>query len=264
MQSINSKRKKWPSLFSETPLKLTINDWIKAFSVMWLTYLLFNTKNPFANSLNVSGTTFITSATAGLQILIVLSGLIYFGLICLGVFWAVGIKGFQQLFARARFRDVWYVIGYGVLFSVFQSMGTGLSEIIPVNYNVDLVNTLQAAQLTSWSAFAFIGIHSFFYLLGNQIIAIMIFLAIYQAVHHVLPKHRRWAMFFTYLIAAILVGALSTTPANAHLARNVIAGGIAQLPLFWAYRRSRNVLVVTLAAFLINQLVIALIVWVGF
>lgn len=99
--------------------------------------------------------------------------------------------------------------------------------------------------------------------LATQLTAVMIFLASQQLFSRLATKHRRWALFLTYLLALTVTAVVTTTPLAPHVFVNIASGLIAQLPLYWVYRRSRNILVVTLSAFILMHVMIGLAVMLG-
>lgn len=130
-------------------------------------------------------------------------------------------------------------------------------------FGVDFVNTLEAAQFGNLGAFSLISFRAFFMTLATQLTAVMIFLASQQLFSRLATKHRRWALFLTYLLALTVTAVVTTTPLAPHVFVNIASGLIAQLPLYWVYRRSRNILVVTLSAFILMHVMIGLAVMLG-
>ncbi|HHX70636.1 MAG: hypothetical protein WAO56_11465 [Miniphocaeibacter sp.] len=253
-KNISKKPIDWPYLFCETNNRLTINEWIKFFSVVWLTYLLLNTINPITKIIAKAEANLLFESGIIDIVIILLTGVIYLFLILLGLVWASGFNGLKGLFAKPRLRNIWYIIAYGILFIIFTNLGNILSEFIPYSFEIDITNTLEAAQLESTALFIITSVYYFFIYFAHQIINVMIFLAMYQLIGNFLQKHRGVLMFFTYICSSVIAGALTTTPVNGFLLQNIIVGGLGQIPLYWAYRRSRNVLIPTIAIFIGNSI----------
>ncbi|EPC59006.1 hypothetical protein Lpp123_00969 [Lacticaseibacillus paracasei subsp. paracasei Lpp123] len=258
-----AKRKQWPVPFSQTEPHFTFNNWLKFFSVVLFAYLLFYTRNPIGGFFNMSGTTFLNVANGWTRAVVVFGGVLYCAIIFAGAVWAAGWDGLSQLFASFRWRDIWYVFAYGILYLIATTLGGILGDLVPIRFGVDFVNTLEAAQFGNLGAFSLISFRAFFMTLATQLTAVMIFLASQQLFSRLATKHRRWALFLTYLLALAVTAVVTTTPLAPHVFVNIASGLVAQLPLYWVYRRSRNILVVTLSAFILMHVMIGLAVMLG-
>ena len=162
----------------------------------------------------------------------------------------------ESAFASFRWRDIWYVFAYGILYLIATTLGGILGDLVPIRFGVDFVNTLEAAQFGNLGAFSLISFRAFFMTLATQLTAVMIFLASQQLFSRLAIKHRRWTLFLTYLLALAVTAVVTTTPLAPHVFVNIASGLVAQLPLYWVYRRSRNILVVTLSAFILMHVMI--------
>ncbi|QQK08573.1 hypothetical protein [Miniphocaeibacter halophilus] len=242
----------WPYLFSKNNYRLTINQWIKVFSVMWLTYLLFNTINPITKIIARAEANLLFDSGISDIVIILLTGFVYLSLITLGVVWASGFHGLKRLFAKPRLGNIWYIILYGLLFIIFTNIGNIIAEFIPYSFEIDITNTLEAAQFESIALFIITSIYYFFIYFAHQIINIMIFFAMYQLLCKLIPKNKKIIMFLTYIFSSIIAGALTTTPVNGFVFHNILIGGLGQIPLYWAFRKSKNILIPTISVFLAN------------
>lgn len=256
-------RKTWPMPFSETQPHFTINEWLRVFAVMWLTYLFINVNNPISNLLFMSGPAFLRHHQPIEIIGIIGLSIGYALLMLIGLYWAGRTPAVKALFAKPRWRDLWYILAYGALNLIFQSIGNFFGDMIPTQIGVNLNNSLNVSQLDSSVVFWTVTGRQFFLTLGSQLFAVALFLAFWQLWHHYLPNKPRVATVLTYVVAAALAGILTTTPENSGILQNMLSAGFAQVPLFWAYRRSRNVLVPTLAAFALNRVLIFVLLLVG-
>lgn len=253
-KNVSKEPKDWPYIFSETNNKLTINEWIKAFSIMWLAYLLLNTINPITKIIAKAEANLLFESGIIDIVIILLTGIIYLFLIMLAVVWASGFNGLRGLFAKPRVGDIWYIIVYGFLFIIFTNLGNILAEFLPYSFEIDITNTLEAAQFESIALFIITSIYYFFIYFAHQIINIMVFLAMYQLLRKFLQKHKKLLVVLTYLFSSIIAGALTTTPVNGFLLQNILVGGLGQIPLYWAYRKSRNILIPTMSIFIANSI----------
>lgn len=260
---MKNSRKEWPFPFTQSAPIFDIDNWIKAFSVMWLTYLLFNTNNPLSNYLNPFGLQHQDDLSLKTTVLVIFGGILYTLLVVAGIHWAGGFSGLHKLFAKFRLKDCWFIFYYGLLHILFQIVGNYLTAYLPIRFDVESSNTLDEAQLQSLDVLLPNSIREFFLIFGAMLINIVVFLAAYQFFQKHMSKHPKLAMGMTYFISCLIAGGLSTTPINAHLFLNILSGGLAQLPLYWAYMRSRNVLVPTVATFLVNRFITLLIVWIN-
>jgi len=194
---------------------------------------------------------------------IIIGGAILYCAISLGgLFWAAGFEGFKQLFAKPRWRDLWYIVAYGSLQLIFNAFGTFLASFVPTTFGENLTDTLGAAQFDSLAGFWTATVANFFSTFSSQIIAVLIFLCLIQ---YLLPQIKTpwlgWTVVYT--LTCLLVGALATTADNSQLVQNILVYGLGQLPLLWAYRRSRNVLIPVLALVIFGRLLIFLLLILG-
>lgn len=260
---MSNSQKDRPYLFSEAPPILDVNNWIKIFSVMWLTYLLFNTNNPLSDLLNPSGVSQMDTLDFKSSMLIIGGGLLYASLISFGIIWGGRVAVLKKLFKKFHWYDLLLIVWYSALYIVFQVTGNYLTAYLPATFDVDAAQTLDGVQLQTLDVLIPASIRMFFIVLGNTLISICLFLALYQLSKHYLKDHRWIRIILTYSIACLIAGALTTTPINAHLILNMITGGLAQLPLYWAYRRTRNVWIPFFSSYLVNRLIIFMIIWIN-
>ena len=235
------------------------NQWVKVFTIFWLTYIAFNVKSPLTTFFNPRmGSTWRPQDT----VIIITGALLYCAISLGGLLWAAAFDGLKQLFAKPRWRDLWFVVAYGGLQLLFNAAGTYLASFVPTTFGENLTGTLAAAQFDSLSGFWTATVANFFSTFSSQVIAILIFLYLIQSL---LPRFKTAWLGWTvvYGLTCILAGALATTADNSQLLQNILVYGFGQLPLLWAYRRSRNVLVPVLALVIFDRLLIFLLFAIG-
>jgi hypothetical protein len=79
-----------------------------------------------------------------------------------------------------------------------------------------------------------------------------------------LPQNKRFipelTKFLANILAALAYAGLMTTPINPNFMQNVWLSGMQAIPMLWAYRHTRNVLVPILGLIILNRAFIALLI----
>ncbi len=250
----NGNRKNWPSLFAEEPFKLDINNWIKIFAIIWIMYLIMNTINPITKIVNNAELNLLTGGNFIDTTIILLKNILYFTILSLGVIWVAGIEGYKKLYQKFRFVDILLVFFYSILYIIFIGAGAILIEFIPNNLGIEANSILETVQYISFGKNNIVGIYELFLVATEQLSSILIFLGVYSIVLSKLAKRPKLGVVVVYLVSSIITGALMTTPVNRGLINNIIMYGIGQIPLFFAYRRTRNILIPIFVVFILNRI----------
>ncbi|MCI1913212.1 hypothetical protein [Schleiferilactobacillus perolens] len=263
MKEQSTKRRLWPSLFSEDQPIATINEWIKVLATIWLIYLLFNTKNPLSIYFTPSVTEFRMHGSLGLDLRLIGAGLLFLGLVLASAWWAFGKAGIVKLFPRWRVRDGFMTFGYGLLTWLFFLIGNIFADFVHAKYFVNTDSALDLGQFDSWSNYWVVTARYVPMMIGQILALILIFLALYQIGRHVIPQTSRFlrglTTFLIYVVAAVAYAGIMTTPLNPNFAQNVWINGMMAIPMLWAYRRTRNVLVPMIGVIVLERAAIALV-----
>lgn len=259
-----SKRRLWPSLYSEEEPVGDINAWIKILATIWFIYLLFNTKNPLSIYFTPSLTEFQMHGSLGLDIRVIAAGLLFLGLVLGSVWWAFGGLGVRGLFPQWRVRDTFLTLWYGLLTLIFNGIGRLFADFVQAHYVDNSSSALDIGEMASWHNYWIVTVRYILMMAGQVIALILIFLALYQLGKRFLPQNKRFipelTKFLANILAALAYAGLMTTPINPNFMQNVWLSGMQAIPMLWAYRHTRNVLVPILGLIILNRAFIALLI----
>lgn len=247
-KNIEIKSKK-ESLLYNSSIKFGINEWVKILSLIWISYLIFNTKNPFVKIINTVKDKLLEDPSVINFFIIIVSSMLYLFLILLGVFWAVGLEGIKGIIGKIRPIHLWYGILFGILYILFSFIGIFLSSFIPYNFGLEYTNTLDIIQYTSLKSFILITINNIILIIGNELSYILVFLAIYQLFKKILPNNKVY-LALSYIVGGIFAGVLSTTAYSPYIIHNIVEIGISQIPIFISYRKFQNIFVPIFAKYI--------------
>lgn len=253
---MQSSRKGWTLPF--TP-QFTVNQWLRFFAATWTAYLLFNTDNPLARLLFLTKEAYLHTSPWLAAMKVIGGGILYAGLIFGGLWWAGGRSALRQLLPQLRWRDLGIFCWYAALYPLFGILGRIATVLTANGPSADLNASLVGWQQHSWSAYQLMSVQSLFTTTANVVVVLMLFLAVNQVLDARMPGHPHWRSLCVYLLTGVLAGALTTTPLAPGLGINVLTVTLAQLPLLWSYRRSRNLVVPALIAWGGHRVLIGLI-----
>lgn len=241
-KNIQTKNNEKFCLFYNSSIKFTINEWIKVYSIIWIMYLVFNTKNPIMNFLNTIKNKLLDESKMIYFVILFLSAFLYLFFILFGVYWAGGKEAVKSLFGKMKWVYILYLLGFGTLYIIFLIFSNQISSYIPYGVGVDYTDALFLFQYKSLPSFVIVTIHNFIFNLCSEICYVLIFLGMYQLFRRIFPKSKVIFLIFTYIVGAVFVGILYTTPYSPYIVHNILELGIPQIILFVAYRKSHNVL----------------------